>query len=75
MKRIKYACLEQTLHFFVQDSGALRTSQDEFALYKKGLERNHTAYKVLSEEPQPDGSLIVKLKKQYNTYDCGPYLD
>lgn len=75
MKRIKCACLEQTLHFFVQDSGALRTAKDEFEMYKKGLERNKTAYKVLSEETQPDGSLIVKLKKQYNTYDCGSYLD
>ena len=75
MKRIKYACLEQTLHFFVQDSTALRTAKDEFEMYKKGLARNKTAYKVLSEEAQPDGSLIVKLKKQYNTYDCGSYLD
>ncbi|MGN0135585.1 hypothetical protein [Anaerotignum sp.] len=75
MKRIKYACLEQTLHFFVQDSSALRTPKDEFELYKKGLERNKTAYKVLSEETQPDGSLIVKLKKQYNTYDYGSYMD
>lgn len=75
MKRIKYACLEQTLHFFVQDSAPLRTAKNEFELYKKGLEHNHTAYKVLSEEMQPDGSLIVKLKKQYNAYDFGSYLD
>lgn len=75
MKRIKSACLEQTLHFYVQDSTALRTAKDEFELYKKGLERNKTAYKVLSEEVQSDGSLIVKLKKQYNSYNCGSYLD
>lgn len=75
MKRIKYACLEQTLHFFVQDSTALRTAKDEFEMYKKGLDRNKTAYKVLSEEEQSDGSLIVKLKKQYNSYAYGDYLD
>lgn len=75
MKRIQYACLEQTLHFYVQDPTALRTAKDEFASYIKGLEHNRTAYKVLSEETQPDGSLIVKLKKQYNAYDCGSYLD
>lgn len=75
MKRIKSACLEQTLHFYVQDATAIRTAKDEFEMYKKGLDRNQTAYKILSEEAQPDGSLIVKLKKQYNSYDCGSYLD
>ncbi len=74
MKRIKSACLEQTLHFFSQDSSALRSPKDEFEIYKKGLERNKTAYQILSEETQPDGSLIVKLKKQYNTYPCGDYM-
>ncbi len=74
MKRIKHACLEQTLHFYVQDSTAIRSAKDEFEIYKKGLERNKTAFKVLSEETQPDGSLIVKLKKQYNSYDCGEYM-
>lgn len=75
MKRIKFACLEQTLHFFVQDATALRTAKDEFEMYKKNLDRNKTVYKILSEEEQPDGSLMVKLKKQYNSYDCGNYLD
>ena len=75
MKRIKFACLEQTLHFYVQDTTAIRTAKDEFEMYKKKLEHTKTAYKVLSEEPQPDGSLIVRLKKQYNSYDCGTYLD
>ena len=74
MKRIKYACLEQTLHFFVQDTSTLRTARTEFENYKRDLDRNKTAYKILSEEEQADGSLIVKLKKQYNTYDCGSYL-
>ena len=75
MKRIKFACLEQTIHFYVQDATAIRTAKDEFEMYKKGLERNKTTYKILSEEPQSDGSLIVKLKKQYNSYDCGTYLE
>lgn len=75
MKRIKFACLEQTLHFFVQDPATLRTARTEFENYKKDLDRNKTAYKILSEEDQADGSLIVKLKKQYNTYDCGSYMD
>ena len=75
MKRIKFACLEQTIHFYVQDPTAIRTAKDEFEMYKKNLERNKTTYKILSEELQSDGSLIVKLKKQYNSYDCGTYLE
>ena len=31
-------------------------------------------YKILAEETQPDGSVIVKIKRQYNNYDCGDYL-
>jgi len=75
MKRIKTACLEQTLHFYIQDTSTLRTAEHEFDAYIKGLERNKTAYKVVSKEKQADGSLIVKLKKQYNSYPCGEYME
>ena len=38
------------------------------------MDRNRTGYKVLEELPQADGSLIVRLKRQYNNYDVGDYL-
>ncbi len=42
--------------------------------YKKGLERNRTQYKIVEETTQPDGSVIVKIIKQYNTAPVGDYL-
>ena len=55
MKRIKAACLLQTVH-------------------KKQLERHRTRYQILGEAEQPDGSIVIHLKKQYNHYDCGEYI-
>ena len=75
MKRIKAACLEQTLHFYNPDSTSFRTPEYEYKAYLKRLERSNTAYKIISEEKQEDGSLIIKLKKQYNDYPYGEYLD
>ena len=31
-------------------------------------------YKILESADQPDGSVIAKLKKQYNHYDTGSYM-
>ncbi len=79
MKRIKYACLEQTIHFQLKDglehAAAVQAVQGELAHYKAQLDRTHTKYRILEEIPQPDGSILVKIKKQYNNHNCGPYLD
>ena len=79
MKRVKAACICQTLHFMLKDDvepkrGAAMVKQ-EVEQYKKGLERNHTQYKIVDETEQPDGSMIVKVIKQYNASPVGHYLD
>ena len=40
-----------------------------------GLDRRNVKYKVEEETVLPDGSIMVKLRKQYNTYSCGTYLE
>ena len=79
MKRIKAACICQTLHFLLKDDlehdYAVQTVQQEVAHYKAGLERNHTQYRILEEIPQADGSIIVKVIKQYNACPVGDYLN
>ena len=30
------------------------------------MDRTHTRYQIVSEEPQEDGSIIVRVRKQYN---------
>ena len=79
MKRVKAACICQTLHFILKEDVAhdyaVRLVRDEVAHYKKNLERNHTRYKIVEETTQPDGSILVKVIKQYNTSPVGDYLD
>ena len=79
MKRIKAACLCQTLHFQLKEdlehTEAVKLVQDEVERYKEGLKRNKTIHKILSEETQPDGSVVLKIIKQYNASPIGDYLD
>ena len=79
MKRVKAACITQTLHFMLkEDLGhdyAVKVVEQEVQKYKSGLERTKTKYKILSEERQNDGSVVVEIKKQYNSSPVGSYLD
>ncbi|MDO4297552.1 MAG: hypothetical protein Q4C59_03610 [Lachnospiraceae bacterium] len=79
MKRVKAACICQTLHFLLkEDLGhdyAAKQVQEEVAHYKKTLERNHTKYKIVEESVQPDDSIIIRIIKQYNSSPVGNYLD
>ena len=78
MKRIKAACITQTLHFMLkEDLGrdyAKKMVQEEVRKYKDGLDRNKTQYKILSETEQEDGSVVMEIIKQYNTSPVGDYL-
>ncbi len=78
MKRIKAACICQTIHFMLKEDAehqwAAKQVQLEVENYKQGLERNRTQYKIVEETTQPDGSVIVKIIKQYNTAPVGDYL-
>ena len=79
MKRIKAACLEQTIHFQLKDgiSSELAKQQvrQEYESYKVQMDRHQTRYKIVEETEQPDGSLIIKIKRQNNTQPVGSYLD
>lgn len=79
MKRVKAACICQTLHFMLKEdmdhSLAAKLVKEEVAAYKRTLERNRTQYKIVEETVQPDDSIIIKIIKQYNTSPVGNYLD
>lgn len=79
MKRVKAACITQTLHFLLkEDVGreyAKKLVAEEVKKYKDLLDKNKTQYKILSEETQADGSVVIEIKKQYNTSPVGSYLD
>lgn len=49
--------------------------KEEVKKYKTQLESTGTKYKILSETIQPDDSIVIEIKKQYNTSPVGNYLD
>lgn len=79
MKRIKAACLEQTIHFQLKDGISLeqakRQVRQEYESYKTQMDRHRIQYKIIEEAEQSDGSLIIRIKKQNNTQPVGSYLD
>ena len=72
MKRVKAACILQTLVFAQkEDCGLTREQQltvnhDEVTRYKATMDRSRIRYQVTEETEQSDGSVLVRVKKQYN---------
>ncbi len=72
MKRVQAACILQTLVFMQkEDCGLSKNSiteanRREFESYKQKMEKAHTRYQIVSLEEQEDGSLVVRVRKQYN---------
>lgn len=79
MKRVKAACICQTLHFQFKDAVnhdyAAKLVRQEIEQYKANLRKNRTAFKIVEELEQPDGSVILKVIKQYNNSPVGDYLN
>ncbi len=47
----------------------------EYGKYKAQLEKCGTKYKILSEKTNEDGSIVIEIKKQYNSSPVGEYLN
>lgn len=79
MKRVKAACICQTLHFMLKEDvahdDAVNMVRQEVDHYKQTLEQKRTQYKILEEAQQPDGSILIKLIKQHNASPVGDYLN
>lgn len=79
MKRVKAACICQTLHFLLKEDTAqelaVKLVREEVAAYKRRLDSSHTQYRIVEETEQADGSVIIKIIKQYNQSPVGDYLD
>ena len=79
MTRVKAACICQTLHFMLKEdishAEAVELVKREVEQYKKGLDSKHTKYKIVDEAEQTDGSVMLKIIKQYNASSVGNYLD
>lgn len=82
MKRVKAACILQTLLFQQKEDcglgrdAILNLNRSEVSRYKQSLERTHTRYQIVSQEEQEDGSIVIRVRKQYNDRaDVTEYFD
>ena len=72
MKRVKAACVLQTLIFAQKDDCGLTREQqykvncEEVERYKAAMDRAHTRYQITEQTEQPDGSVLVRVRKKYN---------
>ena len=72
MKRVKAACILQTLVFAQKPEmgyskeRALKINLEEIEHYKATLERTKTRYQIVDTVEQEDGSVVVHVRKQYN---------
>lgn len=82
MKRVKAGCIFQTLVFSQKEDcdlsleRQLELNHEEAARYRAGLDKNHIRYRITDESEQPDGSVLLLVRKQYNEkIDVGAYFD
>jgi len=72
MKRVKAACIMQTLVFLQKEELGLSAAQalvlnrQEVEHYKETLERGRIRHEILKTEEKSDGSIVLHVKKQYN---------
>ena len=72
MKRVKAACISQTLVFAQSpESGysreqALKLNRTELERYRSELERAKIRYQLVDTAEQEDGAILVHVRKQYN---------
>ena len=50
-----------------------KLSREEIEKCKKSLKQSKTKYRVLEEKVQDDGSIVIKVIKQYNNSPVGDY--
>ena len=72
MKRVKAACIFQTLVFsqkpdlgYTRDR-VLKINQEEVKHYQATMDKAKIRYQIVAVDEQEDGSLIVHVRKQYN---------
>lgn len=72
MKRIQAASIFQTLLFSQKpDAGytkeqALEINRQEVEHYKSLMEKRHTRYRITETQEQADGSILLRVRKEYN---------
>lgn len=72
LKRVRSACIFQTLvfgqkaEFGYSRERALAINREELKKYKEALDKGGTRYRITEETEDAEGSVIVKIRKEYN---------
>ena len=72
MKRVQAACILQTLVFQQKDGSyfsqekKIALNKEEVEKYKASLKKNKVRFQITDETQQPDGSILLRVRKQYN---------
>jgi hypothetical protein len=72
MKRVKAGYILQTLVFLQKNDGYLsknaiaEANRREVERYFQTLDRSHIRYQLVSQEEQEDGTILIRIRKQYN---------
>ena len=72
MKRVKAACILQTLvftqkpQFGFSKEKTLEVNHEEFERYEAALKKARVRYQIDETTEEADGSLVVRIRKQYN---------
>lgn len=72
MRRILTACLLQTMRF---DTVKDADPRKDYELYCQRMEKSGVKFAVDEETVEPDGSIVIKVRKQYNSYKTDGYLN
>lgn len=82
MKRVKAACIYQTLCFLQKPEYGFSSEQSllmnraEYEKYTADMDKIGTRYQILHKTENSDGSITVKVRKHYNKdIDVGEYFD
>lgn len=72
MRRILTACLQQTMRF---DTFKDTDPRKDYEAYCEKLKKSGTKFVIEEEITEADGSMIIKIKKQYNSYKTDGYFE
>ena len=72
MRRIASACLLQTMRFDTYNDA---NPEADLEIYCKKLDKANTKYVIEEKITEESGAIVIKIRKQYNSYPVNGYID
>lgn len=72
MRRIASACLLQTMRFDTYNDA---NPEADLETYCKKLDKGNTKYVIEEKITEESGAIVIKIRKQYNSYPVTGYIN